>query len=85
MVVQVSYICASEHLFHNTEADSEKSVLSSPPIYKQGRGPKGGNVRYKVKSPKPGQRPPKPGQRPLGWLEAPEAWPKAWLEAWPGA
>ena len=33
MVVQVSFICASEHFFDNAEADSEKSVYSSGPMY----------------------------------------------------
>ena len=32
MVVQVSFICASEHFFDNAEADSEKSVYSSGPM-----------------------------------------------------
>ena len=35
MVVQVSFICASEHFFDNAEADSEKSVYSSGPIPKR--------------------------------------------------
>ena len=32
MVVQVSFICGSEHFFHNAEADTEKSVYSSAPL-----------------------------------------------------
>ena len=32
MIMQVIFICSLEHIFHNTEADTEKSVYSSPPM-----------------------------------------------------
>ena len=31
MVSRVSYVCGSEHLFHNAEADMKKTVFSSAP------------------------------------------------------
>ena len=34
MVSKVSFVCGSEHIFHNTEANIEKSVFSSAPLLK---------------------------------------------------
>ena len=33
MVSKVSYICGSEHIFHNAKADIKKMVFLSAPIY----------------------------------------------------
>ena len=32
MMMQMIFICSLEHIFHNAEADTEKSVYSSPPM-----------------------------------------------------
>ena len=31
-MMQVIFICSLEHIFHNAEAETEKSVYSSPPM-----------------------------------------------------
>ena len=37
MVVQASFICGSEHFFHNAEADTDKSLYSGGPMEIEGK------------------------------------------------